>query len=128
PRATYSDVTTYTLIAGLEGAVPGTDWTWEAFVNHGLSRTLSRQTGMYSLSRLRAVFTAPNFGQGFSYTSNQFGGQGGISPGFGAATGSCTTGLNFFGGYQGISQDCREAIAADVNNRSTAQQTIAEVN
>src|SRR5690606_3797029 len=67
PRATYSDVTTYNLVAGLEGAIPGMDWTWEAFVNHGMSRTLSRQTGMYSLGRMRAVFTAPNFGQNFSY-------------------------------------------------------------
>src|SRR5690606_37156265 len=128
PRENYSDVTTYTLIAGLEGEIPGTDWTWEAFVNHGQSRTHSRQTGMYSLSRLRAVFTAPNMGQNFSYTSNQFGGLGGLSPGFGAASGSCASGMNFFGGYQTISQYCLEAIATDNNNRSTAQQTIAEVN
>jgi iron complex outermembrane recepter protein len=128
PRANYSDVTTYTLIAGFEGSVPGTDWTWEAFVNHGASSTYSRQTGMYSLQRLRAVFTAPNFGQNFKYQSNQYGGLGGISPGFGAATGTCTTGLNFFGGYQNISDDCRDAIAADNVNRSRSRQTIAEVN
>jgi hypothetical protein len=51
PRQSYQDVTTYTLVAGFEGAVPGTDWTWEAFVNHGMARTLSRQTGYYSLNR-----------------------------------------------------------------------------
>jgi outer membrane receptor protein involved in Fe transport len=128
PRATYSDVTTYTMIAGLEGSIPGTDWTWEAFVNHGISRTLSRQTGMYSLERLRAVFTAPNFGQNFSYRGNSFGGGGGLSAGFGATTGTCTTGLNFFQGYQGVSQDCFEAITADVSNRLTTRQTIAETN
>jgi outer membrane receptor protein involved in Fe transport len=128
PRATYSDVTTYSLIAGLEGSIPGTDWTWEAFVNHGISRTLSRQTGMYSLERMRAVFTAPNFGQNFSDRGNDFGGQGGLNAGFGASTGTCTTGLNFFGGYQGISSDCTDAIAADVSNRSTTRQTIVETN
>jgi len=128
PRETYSDVTTYTLVAGLEGSIPGTDWTWEAFVNHGLSRTLSRQTGMYSLERLRAIFTSPNFGQGASYTGNPEGGLGFGSVGFGATTGTCTTGLNFFQGYQGVSQDCFEAITADVSNRLTTQQTIAEVN
>lgn len=122
PRANYSEVTTYMLVAGLEGSVPGTDWTWEAFVNHGQSQTWSRQTGMYSLQRLRAVFTAPNFGQNFSYTSNQYSG------GFGAATGTCTTGLNFFGGYQDISDDCREAISADNVNRGTSRQTIVEAN
>lgn len=128
PRATYSDVTTYTLIAGLEGSIPGTDMTWEAFVNHGQSRTLSRQTGMYSMSRLRAVFSAPNFGQGMSYQSNQFAGIGGISPGFGAASATCTSGLNFFGGYDGITDDCRQAISSDVYNRATSRQTIVEAN
>jgi len=128
PRETYSDVTTYTMIAGLEGSIPGTDWTWEAFVNHGISRTLSRQTGMYSLERLRAVFTSPNFGQGFNVRGNAFGGQGGLSAGFGASTGTCTTGLNFFQGYQDVSRDCFEAITADVSNRLTTRQTIAEAN
>ena len=97
-RETFTDVTTYTMIGGLEGSIPGTDWTWEAFVNHGLSRNLSRQTGMYSLERMRAVFSAPNFGQNFSFRGNSFGGAGGISAGFGASTGTCTSGLNFFGG------------------------------
>ena len=127
-RETYTDVTTYQLVAGLEGGIPGTDWTWEAFVNHGISRNLSRQTGMYSLERVRAIVAAPNMGENFSFRGNAFGGAGGISAGFGASTGTCATGLNFFGGYQGISDDCREAIAADVSNRITTRQTIAEVN
>ncbi len=122
PRETFSDVKTYTLIAGLEGTIPGLDWTWEAFVNHGFSQNLSRQTGMYSLERTRALFTSPNFGQGFVRVGNPSGG------GFGAATGRCTTGLNFFGSYEGVSDDCREAIAADVSNRITTRQTIAEAN
>jgi len=122
PRQSYQDVTTYTLIAGFEGSVPGTDWTWEAFVNHGVARTISRQTGYYSLNRLRSVISAPNFGQNFKYTGNPYGN------GSGATTGSCTTGLNFFGGYQGISNDCRQAIAEDNTSIGTSRQTIAEVN
>lgn len=122
PRQSYQDVATYTLIAGLEGSVPGTDWTWEAFVNHGIARTISRQTGYYSLNRLRAVISAPNFGQNFRYTGNQYGG------GIGATTGTCTTGLNFFGGYQGISNDCRQAIAEDNKSIGTSRQTIVEAN
>ncbi|MEO5706281.1 MAG: TonB-dependent receptor [Alteraurantiacibacter sp.] len=122
PRQSYQDVTTYTLIAGLEGSIPGTDWTWEAFVNHGSARTVSRQTGYYSLNRLRAVVTAPNFGQNFRATGNAFGG------GTGATTGKCTSGLNFFGGYEGISQDCREAIAEDNTSIGTSRQTIVEAN
>ena len=128
PRETYSFVTTYNLIAGFQGYIPGTDWTWEIFVNHGVSETLSRQTGMYSLERLRAVFTAPNMGQGFAAHGNAFGGIGGLSNGFGAGYATCTTGLDLFGGYQGISNDCLEAIASDVSNRGTARQTIVEAN
>jgi outer membrane receptor protein involved in Fe transport len=124
-RETFSDVTTYNLVAGLEGTVPGNDWTWEAFVNHSVSTTLSRQTGMYSLERVRAVYTAPNFGQGFTHTGNSQGN------GFGAATGECTTGLDVFnmlGHARNVSQDCREAIAADLSTRSEMRQTIVEAN
>lgn len=122
PRQSYQDVTTYTIIAGLEGSVPSTDWTWEAFVNHGMARTLSRQTGYYSLNRLRAVVTAPNFGQNFTGTGNIYGN------GASATTGTCTSGLNFFGGYEGITQDCREAIAEDNTSVGTSRQTIVEAN
>ena len=122
PRESYQDVTTISLVAGLEGSVPSTDWTWEAFVSHGISRVLSRQTGYYSLNRLRGVISAPNFGQNFSATGNPYGG------GSQATTGTCTSGLNFFGGYEGISQDCREAIAEDNTSQGTSRQTIAEAN
>lgn len=122
PRQTYQTVATYNLVAGLQGSVPDTDWTWEAFVNHGISTTLTRQTGFYSLNRLRGVISAPNFGQNFQFTGNPYGN------GSSATTGTCTTGLNFFGGYQDISQNCREAIAADNTSQSSSRQTIAEVN
>jgi outer membrane receptor protein involved in Fe transport len=122
PRQSYQDVTTYNLVAGFEGSIPGTDWTWEAFVNHGVSQTDSRQTGYYSLNRLRGVVSAPNFGQNFRATGNAF------NNGSGATTGTCTSGLNFFGGFEGISQDCREAIAEDNSSKGTSRQTIVEAN
>jgi len=124
-RETFSDVQTYNLVTGLEGTVPGTDFTWEAFVNHSVSTTSSRQTGMYSLERVRALYSSPNFGQGFSSTGNA------ADNGFGASTGQCTTGFDVFnqqGNAFNVSQDCREAIAADVSTRSEMRQTIAEAN
>lgn len=122
PRQGYQDVTTYNIVAGLEGSVPGMDWTWEAFVSHGVARTFSRQTGYYSQNRLRAIISAPNFGQNFSGTANQY--QGGT----GATIGTCTSGLNFFGGYEGITADCRNAIAEDNSSLGVSRQTIAEAN
>jgi outer membrane receptor protein involved in Fe transport len=121
-RATDTNVTTYNLLAGLEGSVPGTDWSWEAFVNHGESDTFANQTGIYSLQRLRTVLTAPGFGQGFSQQGNAAAG------GFGASTGTCTTGLNPFGQFEGVSEDCLEATRADLKNRSKVRQTIVEAN
>lgn len=122
-RETFTDVTTYNLIAGLEGTVPGTDFVWEAFVSHGFSETFARQTGVYSLERMRTVLQSGNFGEGFSATGNP--GQGG----FGASTATCTSGLNFYlpptGGF---SQDCLDAVRADLKNRSEMRQTIAEAN
>src|SRR5690606_14501542 len=105
------------------GSIPGTDWTWEAFVNHGESHTFARQTGIYSLMRTRALLSSPNFGRGFEFQGNQ------ESGGFGAATGQCTTGVNFFAPPTGgFSQDCLEAMRADLKNRSKFRQTIVETN
>ncbi len=122
-RETFTDVMTYNITTGLEGSVPGTDWTWEAFVNHGESHTFARQTGVYALERLQTVLTAPAFGRGFSLQGNQ------ESGGFGASTGQCTTGLNFFNTPAGgFSEDCLEAVRADLKNRSKFRQTIVETN
>ncbi len=122
-RETFSDTMTYNLVAGLEGKIPGTDWTWDFSVNHGVTQTNTKQTGIYSLERLRAVMGAPNFGRGFTATGNAaFGG-------FGASTATCTSGLNLFmvpeGGY---SQDCLEAVSADLKARTYTRQTIVEAN
>jgi len=123
PRQTFTDVTTYSLITGLEGSLPGTDWTWEAFVSHGQSDTFARQSGVYSLERLRAVVTSPNYGYGFSQQGNAANG------GFGASSGACTSGLNFFTPPSGgFSEDCLEATRADLKNRSSFRQTVAEAN
>ncbi len=122
-REGFTDVMTYNMLAGLEGSIPGTDWTWEAFVNHGVSVTSSRQTGIYSLERLRTLLNSGNFGEGFSATGNSKDG------GFGASTATCTSGLNFFIQPEGgFSQDCLDAIKADLKNRSSMRQTIVEAN
>ena len=123
-RETFTDVMTYNITAGLEGSIPSTDWTWEAFVNHGESHTFALQTGIYSLNRVRSVITSPNFGQNFQQQGNP------NDNGFGASTGACTTGYNFFAqNYpNNISANCTEAISADLKNRSKFRQTIVEAN
>jgi outer membrane receptor protein involved in Fe transport len=122
-RETFTDVMTYNITTGFEGSIPGTDWTWEAFVNHGESHTYARQTGVYSLDRVQTVLSAPAFGRGLALQGNQ------ESGGFGASTGRCTTGVNFFNvPAGGFSDDCLEAMRADLKNRSKFRQTIVETN
>ncbi len=124
-RETFTDVTTYNLTAGLEGFVPGTSFAWEAFVSHGISSTYAKQTGVYSLSRFQTVVGAPNFGEGFSEQGNQ----GPPNFGFGASSATCTSGLNLYNPPAGgFSEDCLEAIRADLKNRGEVIQTIAEAN
>ena len=124
-RETFTDVTTYNLTAGLEGYIPGTSLSWEAFVSHGISSTYAKQTGINSLARFQAVVGAPNFGEGLVITGNQ----GPPNFGFGASTGTCTSGLNLFNPPAGgFSEDCLEAIRADLKNRGEVTQTIAEFN
>jgi iron complex outermembrane recepter protein len=124
-RETFTDVTTFNMTAGLQGSVPGTDFAWEAFVSHGLSETYAKQTGIYSLARFQTVMSAPNFGRGFSAQGNQ----GAPNFGFGASRATCTSGLNLFSPpANGFSNDCLEAIRADLKNRGQMTQTIAEAN
>ena len=124
-RETFTDVTTYNMTAGLEGFIPGTALAWETFVSHGISSTYAKQTGVNSLSRFKTVISAPNFGRGFSAQGNQ----GPPNFGFGASSATCTSGLNFYNPPEGgFSEDCLEAIRADLKNRSEVTQTIAEAN
>jgi outer membrane receptor protein involved in Fe transport len=124
-RSVTNKVTTYNLLAGLEGSIPGTDWTWEAFVNHGSTTTFTRQTGVFSLTRLRTLLTSPGFGRNFTANSNEASAR----PAFGANFASCTSGMNIFTlPWDQISQDCKEAIRADLKNNQEITQTIAETN
>ena len=124
-RSVTNEVATLNLLAGLKGKIPGTDWTWEGFVNHGATTTFTRQTGVFSLTRLRTLLTAPGFGKGFVANSNEASAR----PAFGANFASCTTGLNFFElRWDEISDDCKRAVTSELKNNQRISQTIAEVN
>jgi len=121
PRTTFTDVYNYNLVAGIQGKVPAINWTYEIFGTQGESQTTARQTGIASLQRLQAIITQPNFGRGFARQGNQ----GPPNFGFGAATATCTTGLDFFRPGT-ISQDCFNAIDGTLQTRSIARQTVWE--
>jgi outer membrane receptor protein involved in Fe transport len=125
-RETRVDVMTYNLLAGFEGKIPNTDWTWELYGSKGESETSSVTTGVASLERFRAVVSAPNWGAGFNsldagYSNPAF-------AGFGASFATCTSGINPFDKATPISKDCIEAISADLKTRASMQQDIWEAN
>jgi len=121
-RESETDVKTYNILAGFEGSVPGTDWTWELYSSKGEADTSTLITGTASLSRFREVINSPNWGAGFSGQGNPaFGG-------FGAASATCTSGFDPFDVDQVISQDCIEAVSADLQNRSVMEQSVYEFN
>lgn len=120
-RYSETDVFTFNIVAGLKGVIPGIDWTWEAFGSHGEAETTVLQTGFLSLQRGRAIMTLPNFGQGASIQGNSdFGG-------FGAATGTCASGINPFD-WDSTTQDCWDAVTADIKVKQIMKQTIWEAN
>ena len=121
-REVFTDVSTYNLLVGLEGAIPGTTWTWDATVQRGESMTNALTTGTASLERLRAVMSAPAFGKGFSAIGNPAGG------GFGANAAKCTSGMNPFDQNLVVSQDCLDAVSAPLKETATMVQTIWEAN
>jgi outer membrane receptor protein involved in Fe transport len=119
-RGSETDVYTYNMTAGFDIKVPGTDWTANVFASQGESETSTLQTGFASLERYRAVITAPNWGRGFRVQGNA------ASGGFGASTATCTSGLNPFDANLVVSQDCIDAIKADIKTRAVMQQSIWE--
>jgi len=121
-RESRTDVYTYNLVAGFEGKVPGTDWTWELYGSQGESETNALITGTASLERFRAIISAPDWGKGFSAQGNAaFGG-------FGAASATCTSGFDPFNKDVPITQDCIDAISAPLSNRAVMKQSIFEGN
>ncbi|MBO9574097.1 MAG: TonB-dependent receptor [Sphingobium sp.] len=121
-RGSNTDVFTYSMTAGFDGKIPGTDWTWTLFGSQGEAETNVIQTGFASLERLRTVMTAPNWGAGWSYKGNAQDG------GFGAVTAKCTSGINPFSYSYGnpVSQDCLDAVSANLKTRAVMQQSVWE--
>ncbi len=121
-RESEVDVMTYSMIAGFEGSIPGSDWTWEAFVSQGESETHVAADRVCLARTAAGSGFCTQLGRGFrEHRQRAFGG-------FGASTARCTSGLNPFDFDQSVSQDCIEAISADIKTRSVMAQSIWEVN
>lgn len=125
-RDLRADVLTYTMQLGLNGYIPRTDWTWEAYGSKGESETSALTTGVASLERFRSVISAPNWGRGFNSLTAGFSNP--LFGGFGANFATCTSGIDPFNKAAPISQDCIDAISASLKTRANLEQEIWEIN
>jgi outer membrane receptor protein involved in Fe transport len=118
-RSTVNQNLSFQLLAGFNGKVPGTDWTWEIFGSHGETVAKTDQLGFGSVQRWRAVLSSPNYGQGFNATGNQ----GNPGNGFQGANATCTTGVSPFRQDQDWSADCKAAVQTNTQNENRVTQT-----
>jgi iron complex outermembrane recepter protein len=115
--------TNFQVLAGLEGTIPGTDFTWEVYGAHGESTTKTDQYNFASVLRWRAVLSSPNYGQGFTFKGNS-GTPGG---GFQGATGRCTSGVNPFTRVA-WTDDCANAVRTNLQTENKNTQDTVEAN
>ncbi len=117
-RTTESRNQTYQILAGFEGEVPGTDWSWDLVGAHGQTTSKTDQYGFISVGRWNAIATAPNYGRDFQFTAaNVYG-----------ATGRCTTGISPFLDPDGYSADCDLAVTVDMQLENRVTQDYLEAN
>jgi iron complex outermembrane recepter protein len=129
PRIASITTNVFQVMAGLDGALPFKDWTWEAYVSHGETNIDDNMnSGFASVQRYGNILNAPSNGTnlglggyGAGYTNS------GISAGLGASV-TCTSGLPVFSAASFTpSQDCLNAISLDPNTRTHLQQDVVEV-
>jgi outer membrane receptor protein involved in Fe transport len=118
-RRTVNNNLSFQLLAGFNGKVPGTDWTWEIFGSHGETVAKTDQLGFGSVQRWRAVVSSPNYGVGFNATGNQ----GNPGNGFQGANATCTTGVSPFNQGQDWWADCKAAVQTNTQNENRIAQT-----
>jgi iron complex outermembrane recepter protein len=113
PRQIENSTDLYQVLGGFRGKLGLRDWTWEAYLSHGATRTDLNYVGFASTERWRRVVTSPNFGRGASVT------------GTGSTTLTCTTGLPVFR-PAAVSDDCARAINGTYTDRTRLTQDVFE--
>lgn len=123
-RTTENFTNTFQVVAGFEGTIPGTDFTWDVTGSHGETVAKSNQSGFVDAERWRAVLNAPNYG----YNSQFFGNASLPGARFNGGSASCTSGVNPFLPTQAWTADCVAATQVATQNENRLQQDMVEAN
>ena len=118
PRTTIDTSYTYNITAGLKGALPFNDWTWDVSGTHGQTSAFSNLVSGFASTKAWQEFLAlPNYGAN------------GTIAGIAQQSAHCTSG--FYGAIfegQTPSQDCIDAITAQMETETELTQNIVEAN
>ncbi|HEY6816938.1 MAG TPA: TonB-dependent receptor, partial [Croceibacterium sp.] len=123
-RYTDNNVTTYQLVTGFDGEIPGTDLTWDVTGSYGETVAKTDTYGFFSADQFRTIVQAPNYGRNFRTQGNA------VPPGANrnGATATCTTGISPFNTAQDYSEDCGDAVRIDAQVENRLKQKVAEAN
>jgi outer membrane receptor protein involved in Fe transport len=123
-RFTDNNVMTFQLVAGLEGHIPGTDWTWDVTGSYGETVAKTDTYGFFSADAFRTIVQAPNYGRNFRAQGNL------LPPGSNrnGATATCETGISPFNTAQQYSEDCGDAVRIDAQVENRLKQQLVEAN
>ena len=125
-RRTDNLLTNWTVDAGVTLDLPLKDWTAELYVSRGESVTSAKTFGSVSLERWRAVVQSPDYGYNSTFRSNLSS----SNSGFNSVATPCTTGFygTIFNGGAAASADCLYAVEAVLQESTTTQQDVLELN
>lgn len=116
-RSTRNNTDMFQVLAGVEGDLWDTGWTYEAYISHGKTSLLTEMNGFPGLQNYRSVVSAPNFGKDLSV---------GAGPPLFFEL-KCKTGLPIFETFT-PSDDCLNSIAGNMKHLTDIEQDIAEIN
>jgi len=128
-RTTDNTNTYYQVEAGLNFELPFKDWSGEAYWSYGEQSSQNISKGNLSLQRWRALLNQPDWGRNSNQQANSAA-LGASNVNFGTVPVHCTSGMydTFFKGEVPPSQDCLDAIYAELQGQSNNQQEVIELN
>lgn len=107
---------TYELLAGVRGAIPFRDWTYDIVGSHGRTTQAVGYEGFADLDAYQTLIAMPNYGAGAEFNNARIG-----------RLATCTSGLNPFLNAP-VSQDCIDIISAQLKTTTAVEQSQVELN
>lgn len=133
-RATLNETELNEFVVGIEGNVPNTDWTWEAYSSYGQTILLTHMQNLVYQDPYRFFVSQPNFGRDASLVMES-------ANGFSSQTFTCSSGVplfepwilgpegetNYYNDFQ-LSDDCADALEVRMTQRNVVEQRVVEAN